>query len=133
MPEAVEFHRAAGFPDADPLAPALALLARLATGPERPVLVLAGNATQARVLDDRLWAVDPALFLPHALAGDADAGAAWILIAVPGGDVPAAPVRLNLAAAALVEGPGRVVEIIPRTSAAAPPPASAGATTRPPA
>lgn len=116
MPDAVEFHRATGFPDGDRLAPALALLARLATaaGAARPVLVVAGNATQARVLDDRLWGIDPALFLPHALAGDADAGAAWILIAAPGEDLPGAPVRLNLGEAALVAAPGRVVELIPQ-------------------
>lgn len=116
MPDAVEFHRAAGFPEGDRLAPALALIARLATAPgaARPLLVVAGNATQARVLDDRLWSVDPALFLPHALAADADAGAAWVLIAAPGEAPPAAPVRLNLGESPLLDAPGRVVEIVPQ-------------------
>ncbi|MBX3725784.1 MAG: DNA polymerase III subunit chi [Xanthomonadales bacterium] len=114
MPDAVEFHRAAGFPDADPLAPALTLLARLATGGGRPLLVLAGNATQARVLDDRLWAVDPGLFLPHALADDEHAAAAWILIAAPGQPAPEADVRLNLGPAPLTAAPGRIIEIVPQ-------------------
>jgi DNA polymerase-3 subunit chi len=101
----------ARYPD-DPLAVALALAVKASRLGE-PVLVLAADDEQARTLDARLWDVGAGEFIAHALADDADAGAATVVIASPGMPDPSRPVVINLRAQAVAGSCQRIAEVIP--------------------
>ncbi len=96
----------------DPLAVALALAVKASRLGE-PVLVLAADDAQARLLDARLWDVGATEFIAHALADDADAPVATVLIAPPGAAVAPRPVVINLRAQAVDVPCARIAEVIP--------------------
>jgi len=73
----VDFYRLTRDP-AERVLPAIA--GRILGGGER-LLVVAGPAMQRQAIDEALWTLQPASFLPHAMAETADAALEPILIA----------------------------------------------------
>lgn len=95
---------------------ALAVPATLATKAQRAgqsTLILAADLDQAQALDARLWDLGEDVFVPHALADDADAARVPVLIAAPGLAVAARAVVINLREAAVDLDCPRIIEIIP--------------------
>jgi DNA polymerase-3 subunit chi len=77
------------------------------------LVVLAADAAQAQMLDARLWDVGESVFLPHTCADDPHAGAARVVIAVPGQPASGRAVVLNLRAEPVALDCERIIELIP--------------------
>ena len=91
-------------------------LARRAFESEQPALILARDTAQAEELDDLLWSFDPDAYLPHQIAGIADAEddeVTPILVVPPGVDTPPRPLVINLRDAAATGDFVRVLEVVP--------------------
>lgn len=71
---------------------AAALIAARRQAQGQRVLVLAGDAAQAASVDRLLWTLDPASFVPHAMAGAADQAEEPVLISHTPGNPNAATV-----------------------------------------
>lgn len=108
----VDFYESGGRQADEPLALVVALAARFASG-ETPVSLLARDDTQADRLDAGLWAVGEAIFVPHAVADDPVAGAAWVLIVAPAHAAPLRPVIINLRHDPVPFDAQRIIELIP--------------------
>ena len=95
----VDFYRLTRDP-AERVLPAIA--GRILGGGER-LLVVAGPAMQRQAIDEALWTLQPASFLPHAMAETADAALEPILIA----GAPALPAANGARHVALADGEWR--------------------------
>jgi len=89
-------------------------LARKANDAGLFTLVLARDLAQAEALDELLWAFDDDAYIPHQIAGeDADEEEALVLIAVPGTEVAARPLVINLRDEPWMGECQRVLEVVP--------------------
>lgn len=108
----VDFHEGGARYAADPLAQVLSLTVKAVEDGQR-VLILAVDAAQARVLDERLWAVEGGTFIAHALADDPDRDAATVVVAAPDHDVEARSLVINLRSGVVDIACPRIIELIP--------------------
>lgn len=89
-------------------------LVATAYGRGHRIFVRAENWAQAQELDEQLWVFAASSFLPHELAGDADAARAPIQIGTDPGDAADCDVLVNVAASAppASEAFARVAELV---------------------
>lgn len=88
-------------------------LAKKAYDAGLPTLILARDIAQAETLDDLLWDMGDAVYLPHQIAGGEEDANTPILIALPQVDTPIRPLLINLRDAPAPVGFERVLEVVP--------------------
>ena len=98
---------------ADPLLLVCALVKK-AWVARQPTLVLAADAAQAEVLDQKLWEFDDDSFIPHQIVGEAeDDEVTAVLIVPPGASTPDRPLVINLREDCASGTFDRVLEVVP--------------------
>lgn len=92
-------------------------LARRAFDSGQTTLILARDADQADLIDEKLWAFDADAFIPHQIAGDEDDVLAPVLIAAPDTATADRPLVINLRDACAPGQFDRVLEVVPADQA----------------
>jgi DNA polymerase-3 subunit chi len=109
----VEFRDAGDAFEREPAVFIAALVAALHRNGAHSIRICAADVAQAHRLDACLWEIDEAVFLPHALADDPDAGAAPVVIAWPEHDDVHRALTINLRETIATLDGERVIELIP--------------------